>query len=67
MGAAAHFAPDQPRILKGLDVLRGGCQRDRERCRKLADCSFALGEIAKHPPARGVAERVKDGVKLGGF
>lgn len=67
MGAAAHFAPDQSCILKGLDVLRGGSERDRERRRKLAYCSFALGEIAKHPPARGVAERVKDGIKLRRF
>ena len=67
MGAAAHFAPDQPCSLKRLDVLRGGCERHRKRFRKLADGSFALCEFAKHAPARGVAERVKDGIKLGRF
>ena len=64
MGAAAHLATDQPGVLQRLDVLRGGRERDRERLRKLAHRSLAVGEFAKHPPARGVAEGVKDGIQL---
>jgi hypothetical protein len=45
-------------------VLRGGRERDREGFRKLAYRSLATGELAKHVPARGIAERVKDGIHL---
>ena len=65
MRAAAHLAPDQPGVLQRLDVLGGGCERDRERLGELAHRPLAAGEVAKHPPPRGVAERVKDGVQLG--
>ena len=65
MGAAAHLAADQPGVLQRLDVLRGGRERDREGFGELADRSLAAGELAKHPPPRGVAERVKDGIELG--
>ena len=65
MGAAAHLATDQPGVLQRLDVLRGGRERDSEGFRKLAYRSLATGEFAKHPPARGVAEGVKDGIQLG--
>ena len=65
MGAAAHLATDQPGVLQRLDVLRGGRERDREGFRKLAYRSLAAGKLAKHPPARGVAEGVKDGIQLG--
>ena len=64
MGAAAHLATDQPGVLQRLDVLRGGRERDSEGFRKLAYRSLATGEFAKHPPARGVAEGVKDGIQL---
>ncbi len=64
MGAAAHLAADQPGALQRLDVLGGGRERHREGFGQLADRSFAVGEFAQHPPARGVAERVKDGVEL---
>ena len=64
MGAAAHLATDQPGVLQRLDVLGGGCERDGEGLRKLADRPLAAGELAKHPPARGVAEGVKDGIQL---
>ena len=64
MGAPAHLATDQPGILQRLDVLRGGRERDIEGFRKLAYGSLALGELEKHPPARGVAEGVKDGIQL---
>jgi hypothetical protein len=46
-------------------VLRGGRQRDGEGLRKLADRALAAGELAQHPPARGVAERVEDSVEPG--
>jgi hypothetical protein len=45
-------------------VLRGGRERDREGFGKLAYRSLATGEFAKHPPTRGVAEGVKDGIQL---
>jgi hypothetical protein len=45
-------------------VLRGGRERDSEGFRKLSYRSLATGEIAKHSPARGVAEGVKDGIQL---
>jgi hypothetical protein len=45
-------------------VLRGGRERNSEGFRKLAYRSLATGELAKHPPARGVAEGVKDGIQL---
>ena len=60
MGATTHLAADQPGVLQHLDVLRGRRERDREGFRELADRSLAAGELAKHPPARGVAEGVKD-------
>jgi hypothetical protein len=46
-------------------VLRGGGKRDSEGFGKLPYRSLATGEFAKHPPARGVAEGVKDGIQLG--
>ena len=64
MGPATHFATDQPRVLQRLDVLRGRRERHGEGFRKLADRSLAAGEFAKHLPAGGVAEGVKDGVEL---
>ena len=64
MGAAAHLAADQAGILQRLDVLGGGRERDREGLGKLADRALAVGELAQHPPARGVAEGVEDGVQL---
>ena len=64
MGAAAHLATDQPGILQRLDVLGGGRERDREGFRELAYRPLAAREFAKHLPARGVAEGVKDGVQL---
>jgi hypothetical protein len=45
-------------------VLRSGRERDSERFRKLAYRSLATGELTKHPPARSVAEGVKDGIHL---
>jgi hypothetical protein len=65
MRAAAHLAAEQPGVLQHLDVLRSGRERDGERFGKLADGALAAGEIAKHVPARGVAEGVEDGVQLG--
>jgi hypothetical protein len=65
MGAPAHLAANEPGVLEHLDVLRGRRQRDGEGLRKLTDRSLAAGEFPKHPPARGVAEGVKDGSELG--
>ena len=67
MGAPADLAMDQPGVLQRLDVLRGGRERDREGFGKLTHRPLAAGEFAKHPPARRVAEGVKDEVKLGKF
>jgi hypothetical protein len=64
MGAAAHLAADQPGFLQRLDVLRGSRERHGEGFRQLANRSLATGEVAKHPPARGVAEGMKDGTQL---
>ena len=64
MGAPAHLATDQPGVLQRLDVLRGRRERHGEGLGELADRSLAAGEFAQHAPARGVAERVKDGVQL---
>ncbi len=67
VGAAAHLASDQPGVLERLDVLRGGRERDSEGLGQLADRSLVVGEFAKHPPACGVAEGVKDGIQLRRF
>lgn len=64
MSAAAHLATDQSGMFQHLDVLRGSLERDCEGFRKLAYRSLATGERTKHPPARGVAEGVKDGIQL---
>ena len=64
MGTAAHLATDQTGVLQRLDMLRGGRERNSEGFRKLADGSLAESEFAKHLPARGVAEGVKDGIQL---
>src|SRR4051812_36128717 len=64
MGAAANLAPDQPGVLQRLDVLRGGCERDRKGLRQPARRSFASRECPKHAPTGGTAEDVKDGVEL---
>jgi hypothetical protein len=63
--AAAHLATDQPGSLQRLDVLGGGRQRHGEGFRKLAYSPLATSEIAKHPPARGIAEGMKDGIEPG--
>ena len=63
MGAPAYLATDQPGVLQRLDVLRGGRERHLEGLRKLAHGPLALGELEKHPPARGVAERAKDQIQ----
>lgn len=60
--AAAYLSADQSGILENLDVLRGGCKRNREGFRKFTDCSLATSEIPQHPPTRCVAKSVKDGV-----
>src|SRR3954463_2156618 len=65
MGPPAHLSAEQPGMLQDLDVLRGGLQGDRERRRKLANRPLALRELAQHPPPRGVAERVEDGIEPG--
>ena len=64
MGPAAHLATDQSSVFQRLDVLRGGRERDREGLRQLADRPLPRGELAKHPPARGVAKRVEDRIEL---
>ena len=64
VGAAAHLATDQSGVLERLDVLRGGRERDREGFGELADRALAARELAKHPPPRGVAEGVKDGIEF---
>src|SRR5262245_54307725 len=64
MGAAPHLAADQPGMLQRLDVLGGRGERDGEGFRKLADSSLAAGQVAKHLPARGIAEGMKDGTQL---
>jgi hypothetical protein len=64
MRAAANLAADQPGILQRLDVLGGRRQRHREWLRELAYRALALGKIAEHLPAGGVAERVEDGIEL---
>ena len=63
MGAAAHLAADQPGMLQRLDVFRGGGERNRKRFGELAHGAFAVGQLAQHLPARGVAERVEDRVE----
>ena len=65
VGAAPHLALDQPGALQRLDVLGRGGQRDREGLGQLPDRSLATREFAQHPPPRGVAERVEDGVEVG--
>jgi hypothetical protein len=65
MGAAAHLATDQPGVLQRLDVLGGSLERDCEGSGKLAYRPFAIGKVAQHLPAGGVAQGVKDGVQLG--
>ena len=67
MGAAAHFAADQPGILQRLDVLGRCRERDREGLRKLAHGALAVSEVAQHAPARGVAEGVEDRVQPWNF
>ena len=67
MRAAAHLAPEQPGVLQHLDVLRGRGKRDREGGRQLADRARALGEVAQHLPARGVAEGTKDNIQVRGL
>ena len=65
MGAPAHLAADQPGPLQRLDVLGGGGERDRERLCELPDGPLAIGEVAQHAPARGIAEGVEDGIQVG--
>ena len=67
MGAAAHLATNHPGLLQRLDVLGSGRERDRERFRQLAYRPLAVGKFAQHPPARGIAERVKDDVERSGL
>jgi hypothetical protein len=45
-------------------MLRGGGERHREGFSKLAYRSLTADQFAKHPPARSVAEGVKDGIQL---
>ena len=65
VGAAAHLPADQSGLLERLDVLGGRRERDRERLGELADRARAARELAQHPPPRGVAQRVKDGIEFG--
>ena len=65
MGASAHLAADQPRMLQRLDVLGSGGKRDRKRLGELAHGSLAVGKLSQHAAARGVAEGVEDSVELG--
>ena len=67
MGAAAHLASDQPGVLQRLNMLRGGRERNGEWFRKLAYRSLAVGEFAKHLPAGGVPERMKDRIQARGL
>ena len=64
VGAAAHFATDQAGILQRLDVLGRCGERDREGLGELADRALAVGEVAQHLPARGVAQGVEDRIQL---
>jgi hypothetical protein len=63
-GAATHLAPDQPGVLQALDVLGDGRERDREGLRELAHRPIPACQSAKHPPTRGIAEGLKDGIEL---
>jgi hypothetical protein len=65
MGATAHLAADQTGTLQRLDVFRSGRKRHVKWFRKLAYCLLATRKYAKHPPAGGVAEGMKDGIELG--
>lgn len=65
MSAAAHLSADEPGLFERLDVLRGGRKRDRERLGELTDGTRAARKLAQHPPPRGVAEGVEDGIEFG--
>ena len=67
MNAATHLAMNQPGFLQGLDVLRGGLERDREGFGELTHGSLAACQFVKHPPASGVAQGVKDAVEQSRF
>ena len=62
MSASAHLTKDQSRVLQHFDVLRGPCKRHRKRLGKLAYRSLTADQFAKHPPARGVAQGMKDNI-----
>ena len=64
MSAPAHLATDKSGVLQRLDVLRRSRERHREGVGKLAYRPLTADQFAKHPPARGVAEGVKDHVQL---
>ena len=65
MGAAAHLATDQPGASSTLMCLEAAASDMAKGSRKLAYRSLAAGEIAQHPPARGIAEGMKDGIEPG--
>src|SRR5262245_9154724 len=65
MSPAVHLAADQTRTLKRLDVLRSGRERNGKGLRKLTDRSLPEGQFAKHPPARGVAKSMENGIEPG--
>ena len=54
-----------PAFSSALMCLEAAASEIAKGSRKLADRALAAGEFAQHPPARGVAEGVEDGVQLG--
>jgi hypothetical protein len=67
MGASADLAMDQSGVLERLDVFR--CRRERhgKGLSELAHGALTSGELAQHPPARGIAESMEYGVELSGL
>lgn len=65
MHAAVDFTAYQPGSFEHFDVLRCRRQGNGKRFGKLTDRLLASAECAKHSPAGGIAERMKDGIQLG--
>lgn len=63
MSASANLAADQAGPLERLEMLGGGGERNRKRRGELADRSLPARELAQHPPAGRIAERVEDDIE----
>lgn len=64
MRSSLDFPPDQPCLLKRLDMFRRCCQRHGERFCELADGTVAESQISKHSASRRIAECMKDRVQI---